>query len=89
MRLSRETGIAQSTLSNYECGTKIPMSEHLKLIAKTLGVSVKDISNPQNYLSRLKGMDDVDREIMYELTTLDRAKKKDILEYVRGMADAV
>lgn len=42
-QVSEETGIGQSTLSNYENGIRIPRDETKVVLAKYYGVSVESI----------------------------------------------
>lgn len=43
MRVSEETGIGQTALSNYENGIRIPRDETKIILAKYYGVSVESI----------------------------------------------
>ena len=42
-RVSKETGIAQSTMSDWKNGLSTPKADKLLLIAKALGVQMEDL----------------------------------------------
>ena len=42
-RVSKETGIAQSTMSDWKNGLSTPKADKLMLIAKALGVQMEDL----------------------------------------------
>ncbi len=50
IKLSRETGIPQSSLSRYLQGTRIPSIEDVMAICETLNISVNDMINFDFYI---------------------------------------
>lgn len=50
IKLSRETGIPQSSLSRYLQGTRIPSIEDVMSICETLNISVNDMINFDFYI---------------------------------------
>lgn len=86
-RVYKDTGVSQSTLSDWKSGKSVPSALKLKKIADYFGVTVDyfvgDEKKPATDKSDEQN-DDIDREIMFYSRQLSRERKLFLLEQIKG-----
>ena len=70
-RISKETGVSQSTLSDWKSGKITPKSDNLKKIADYFGVSVDYLMTGKEPESKVKVVDEDNNVIILDDDTLE------------------
>lgn len=80
-KVSKATGIATSTLTNWKKGEYTPKGEKMKLIADFFGVSVDYLMTGQE--KEATAYDAMAEEIIACYGLLDASSKKDAVDYLK------
>jgi transcriptional regulator with XRE-family HTH domain len=86
-RVYKETGVPQSTLSDWKSGKSVPNTMKLKAIADYFGVTVDYFVGEKEKLATENGdeqNDEIDREIMFYAKQLSPDRKQFLLDLIKG-----
>ena len=94
-KVSKETGISQSVLSAWKKGTSVPRPVTFKILADYFGVSVEYLRGEtaertakEKHAGQVAdGLTKEDIDILIQIKTAPEAKKKAILELLKGWED--